>query len=144
MNVVNLIGRVGKTPETSTFESGKKLTKFSLATSEGYGEKRTTTWHNIQIWDEYGEKMAKYFDKGSQLALTGRIENQSYDKDGVKQFYSVVVADRLELLDKKEGDSSYTTPTTNAAPETGVKKSGGAKTNGSPIAPTPQDDDLPF
>ena len=141
MNVVNLIGRAGKKAETQVFDSGKKLTKFTLATSEGYGDKRETTWHNIQIWGDYGEKMANYFDKGSQIAVTGRIENQAYEnKDNVKMVYSVVVVNSIELLDKRsENDVPTSEPTQQYSAPT---KSSGKQTP--PSAPAPQDDDLPF
>ena len=50
MNRVQLIGHVGRNPETSVFENGKKVTKFSLATTESFGkDNKETNWHNISI-----------------------------------------------------------------------------------------------
>ena len=49
MNKVVLIGRLGKDSETTTFDSGKKVTKFSLATSENYGNNKEAVWHNIKV-----------------------------------------------------------------------------------------------
>jgi single stranded DNA-binding protein len=47
LNQIILIGRLGKTPELTYAQSGKEITKFSVATDDGYGENKQTTWHNV-------------------------------------------------------------------------------------------------
>ena len=89
-NRVNLIGRLGAEPEVVTFDSGKTLARFSLATNEGYKNKdgewqENTQWHNITAWGKTGELAAKMLNKGQEVALEGRIVNKSYEtKDGEK------------------------------------------------------------
>jgi single-strand DNA-binding protein len=106
-NKVQLIGNVGAVPEIKTMEAGKKLAKFSLATSETYrnakGEKVTETqWHNIVCWGKLAEIVEKYLTKGKEVALEGKLINRSYnDKDGNRKCICEVQANELLLLGSK-------------------------------------------
>ena len=142
MNKVILIGRVGKAPELKVHESGSKTSKFSLATTEGYGEKKETNWHNIVIWGDYGEKISQYINVGSQIAIEGRLQTSPYEKEGVKAVYTTITVEKLELLDKKSDTSDENTSTAqgNAAPH--VDTVVVPVTDKAPVAT--QADDLPF
>lgn len=103
-NKVTLIGRLGQDPEVKVLDSGKKLAKFSLATSETYksskGEKtESTEWHNIVVWDNLAGIVEQYTKKGSQIALEGKLTSRSYEKEGVKHNYTEIVCNDLVLLD---------------------------------------------
>ncbi|MFA6605101.1 MAG: single-stranded DNA-binding protein [Patescibacteria group bacterium] len=99
MNKVFLIGRLGKDPETKTAQSGKAVTKFTLATDSGWGEKKTTDWHNVVCFDKTAETAAKYLGKGRQCCIEGRISYRTWDKeDGTKGYMTEIICDRLELL----------------------------------------------
>jgi single-strand DNA-binding protein len=106
-NKVQLIGNIGNTPEIKTMEGGKKLAKFSLATSETYrnakGEKVTETqWHNIICWGKLAEIAEKYLAKGKEVALEGKLINRSYnDEDGNKKYVCEIQANELLLLGTK-------------------------------------------
>jgi len=106
-NKVQLIGNVGAVPEIKSMESGKKLAKFSLATSETYrnakGEKVTETqWHSIICWGKLAEIVEKYLTKGKEVALEGKLINRSYnDKDGNKKYVCEIQANELLLLGTK-------------------------------------------
>jgi len=106
-NKVQLIGNIGAQPEVRTMESGKKLARFSLATSESYrnakGEKVTETqWHNIVCWGKLAEIAEKYLTKGKEVALEGKLINRSYnDKDGNKKYVCEIQAHELLILGTK-------------------------------------------
>lgn len=105
-NKVQLIGNVGNTPEILTFESGKKMAKFSIATNETYknnkGEKVTDTqWHNVVAWGKTAELIENYVPKGKEIGLEGRLTSRSYDdKDGVKKYITEVICNEVLLLGK--------------------------------------------
>lgn len=141
MNKVFLIGRVGQPPEIKTFDTGNQAVKFTLATTDGYGEKAKTTWHNVQIWGDYGVKMAQYFSKGSLLGVEGKIDNSSYEKDGVKSYFSQVICEKLELLDSKSG-SSENSPSESQQESKPTKQEKTVKPK--PSKSEDIDDDLPF
>lgn len=106
-NKVQLIGNLGNAPEVKTTESGKKLARFSVATNESYrnaqGEKVTeTTWHNLIAWGKVADIAEKYLNKGSEIAIEGKLINRSYtDKDGNKKYITEVQVNELLMLGSK-------------------------------------------
>ena len=106
-NKVQLIGNLGNAPEVKTTESGKKLARFSVATNENYrnaqGEKITeTTWHNLVAWGKVADIAEKYLNKGSEVAIEGKLINRSYtDKDGNKKYITEVQVNELLMLGSK-------------------------------------------
>ena len=107
-NKVQLIGNLGATPEVKDLDSGKKLAKFSIATNERYknadGESvEATQWHNVVAWDKTAEIAQKYLDKGSEIAIEGKLVSRSYDdKDGNKKYITEVIAHELLLFGSKK------------------------------------------
>lgn len=103
-NKVQLIGRLGQTPEIINLESGRKLAKFSLATNDHYrnakGEKvEDTQWHNIVVWGKLAEIVENYVDKGKEIAIEGKLTTRSYDdSDGNKRYITEVRCNELLLL----------------------------------------------
>jgi single-strand DNA-binding protein len=108
-NKVNLIGRLGADPELVTFETGKILTRFTLATKEDFKDKsgewqNNTQWHNINAWGKTAERVKKALSKGNEIMLEGRLINQSYEtKAGEKRYSTIIeVSDFLLLSQKTE------------------------------------------
>ena len=107
-NKVQLIGNLGNPPEIKTFESGKKMARFSVATSENYrnakGEKvKETHWHNLVAWGKLADIAEKYLTKGKEIAVEGKLVNRSYnDKAGNKKYVSEVQVNELLLLGSKK------------------------------------------
>lgn len=105
-NSVQLIGNLGKDPEMTTLEKGKKITRATIATNESYkssnGEKVTETqWHNLVAWDAKAEFMEKYLKKGNEVIIKGRISNRSYeDKSGVTKYISEIIVSEIVKLTK--------------------------------------------
>ena len=106
-NKVQLIGNLGNNPEIITLESGKKLAKLSIATNETYknaqGEKVTDTqWHNVVAWNKTAEIIEKFVQKGSEVAIEGKLTSRSYeDKDGAKKYITEIVCNELLMLGSK-------------------------------------------
>jgi single-strand DNA-binding protein len=106
-NKVQLIGNLGQNPEIKTLEGGKKMAKFSLATSEVYrnahGEKvKETQWHNIVAWGKVAEIVEKYLTKGSEVAVEGKLTNRTYnDKEGNKKYFTEIQVNELLMLGEK-------------------------------------------
>jgi len=106
INKVILIGNLGKDPEMKFTPSGKATCKFSLATNakwtDANGEKKeAVTWHNIETWGRLAEICNEYLHKGSQVYIEGRIDNRSWDDQGVKKYFSSVVAEKVQFLGSK-------------------------------------------
>ena len=103
-NTVQLIGHLGMTPELKTFEGGKKLTRFSLATNEYYKDKSgqaqsSTAWHTVVAWGNTAELLTKITEKGNEIIVTGKLSYNTFtDKQGVeRKSAEVVVQDFLKI-----------------------------------------------
>jgi single-strand DNA-binding protein len=109
-NKVQLIGNLGMNPEVVTFESGKELAKFSLATNETYrnasGEKVTDTqWHNLVAFGKTATIVKSYLKKGSEIAVEGKLVTRSYeDKNGSKKYVTEIIVQEVLMLDSKENN----------------------------------------
>lgn len=103
-NKVSLIGRLGAQPEVVTFDSGRTLARFSIATNESYkgrdGEwKENTQWHSITAWGNVAERVSKILNKGQEVVVEGRLVNDSYEsKDGEKRFSTKIEINEFLIL----------------------------------------------
>lgn len=95
-NRVQLIGRIGNTPEIKEFNEGKKLIKFNVATNEYYrdaegNKQQSTTWHNIVAWGKLAEIMEKTLTKGDEITLEGKLISRNWeDNEGKKHYITEV------------------------------------------------------
>jgi single-strand DNA-binding protein len=110
-NKVQLIGRLGGKVEIKNLESGKTVGNVTIATNEVYknaqGEKITeTTWHNLVAWGKQAELLDKYTDKGTEIAIEGKLTNRSYtDKEGIKRYITEIVVNEILLMGAPKGQA---------------------------------------
>ena len=115
LNRVQLIGYLGKEPESRFTPNGKKVAHFSLGVTQRWksgGEtKEFTEWVNVEAWGRLGEVAQQYLKKGSLVYLEGRLKTDKYeDKDkGETKYYTKVVALLMQFLDKKPADEPMMT-----------------------------------
>ena len=109
MNKALLVGRITTKPELRTTSSEIPFTRFSVAINRPFtnnGE-RTADFINILVWRKQAENVCNFLDKGSQVAIEGRIQTGSYtDKDGNNRTSFEVVADNVQFLDSKSQRSN--------------------------------------
>lgn len=96
MNQVTLIGRLTKAAEMSYTQSNTAVAKFTLAVDRM--KKGEADFIRVTAFGKTAEIVDRYTDKGRQLAIQGRIQTGSYEKDGQKVFTTDVIADRVELI----------------------------------------------
>jgi single-strand DNA-binding protein len=107
-NKVSLIGRLGAQPEVTTFDTGRTLARFTLATNERFKDKEgnwqdNTQWHMINAWGKIAERVKKALNKGQEVILEGKLVNQSYEtKSGEKRYSTVIEATEFLLLSPKQ------------------------------------------
>jgi len=113
LNRVQLIGRLGKEPESKFTTTGKKVAHFSLAVSNRWKDKsgeskESTEWVNVEAWGRLGEVSQEYLKKGSLIYLEGRLRTDKYEDKGETKYYTKVIALTLQFLDKKPADEPPT------------------------------------
>jgi single-strand DNA-binding protein len=107
INKLILVGHVGRDPEVQATANGKKVAHFSLATNrraqrEGGFEERTE-WHRLTVWDKLAELAEEYIRKGDRLYVEGRIQYDSYERDGVTIPTAEVIVRELVMLGSAAG-----------------------------------------
>ena len=140
MNKVVLMGRLTRDPEVRYTQTNNTLVaSFTLAVNRRFvrqGEERQADFINIVAWSRTGEFCSKYFKKGQQVGIIGRIQTRNWEDDqGQKHYVTEVVAEEAYFADSRrdgaEGanvESTFGTSVASASPEFEVTS----------------DDDLPF
>ena len=107
INKAILIGYVGKDPDIRQ-AANTQVATFTLATTEkgytlanGTDVPDRTEWHNIVAWRGLAELAEKWIKKGSQIYIEGKITTRSWEKDGVTNYRTEIVADNIQLLGNK-------------------------------------------
>ena len=108
INKVILVGNVGMDPEVRSLESGVKVARIRLATSERIFNRQTnestehTEWHTVTLWRGLADVVDKYVHKGSQLYIEGRLRSREWEQDGQKRYATEIVADEMKLLGRRQ------------------------------------------
>ena len=111
VNKVILVGHVGKDPDIRATSSGDTVASFSLATNTGYGENKTTDWHNVSVFGKSADFVRDYIKKGAQVYVEGSIRNRSYvDKSGNKKYVTEIKAFTVQALGQKESSPQQYEP----------------------------------
>nr|AIW54622.1 single-stranded binding protein [Clostridium botulinum]AIW54741.1 single-stranded binding protein [Clostridium botulinum]AIW54810.1 single-stranded binding protein [Clostridium botulinum]AIW54871.1 single-stranded binding protein [Clostridium botulinum] len=110
MNKVVLIGRLTKDPELKfTPGAGTAVTTLTLAVDK-YNSKsgqKEADFVPVVVWGKQAESTANYMSKGSQMAISGRIQTKNYEaKDGTKRYVTEVVATEVQFLSKSNASDS--------------------------------------
>jgi single-strand DNA-binding protein len=107
VNKIILVGNVGRDPEVQSTSNGHKVAHFSIATSRRIprdnGFEERTEWHRLTIWDRLAEVAEEYVRKGDRLYVEGRMQYDSYERDGVTVPTAEVVVRELVMLGSASG-----------------------------------------
>lgn len=100
MNIVQILGRVGRDPETRFTQSGLKVTTFSVAVHIKKGGQEETIWWRVTVWGDRFDKMIQYVKKGSMLVVIGEMNKPNIynDKEGRPQVGMEVTADIIKFV----------------------------------------------
>ncbi len=113
-NQAIIMGNLTRDPELRTTPGGQQVASFAVATNrvwqDGSGErKEAVEYHEIVAWGKLGELTAQYLAKGRKVMVIGRLQTQSWEKDGVKRQRTEIVASDINFLDSR-GDAPSGAP----------------------------------
>ena len=110
LNKVQIIGNLGRDPETRYMPSGDAMTSITVATTENWKDKTTgekkeqTEWHRITFFGKLAEIAGQYLKKGSQVYIEGSLRTRKFtDKDGVEKYATDIKADTMQMLGSRQG-----------------------------------------
>lgn len=100
INVITLTGRATKDTELHKTKGGASVATVSLANNRAND---TADFFDVVFFDQRAEVAAKYVKKGKQIAVSGRLQNRNFEKDGKKQYRTEIAGYQLQLLGGNEG-----------------------------------------
>ena len=102
-NNIEIHGYLGRDPELKEFEKDgetRKLVNFSVGVSRDYGDE--TDWFDVTMFGRRAEVIDKFFSKGSQIIVWGRMQSNVADNDGKKHKYWKLIAEGFDFCDSKD------------------------------------------
>lgn len=129
LNKAMIFGNLTRDPELKSLPSGIQVCSFSIATNRVYKDKdgkrvEQSDFHNVVVFGRQAETSAQYLKKGASAYVEGRIQTRSWEAEGVKQYRTEIVADRVQFGPRtgggttaNEGASGNSAPQQNSAPE---------------------------
>lgn len=140
MNKVFLIGNLTRDPESNTTASGIAICRFAIAVNRNYSNAdgvRETDFFNLTAWRSLAERCGKYLHKGSKVAVTGSLQNRTYEVNGEKRYTTDIILDDVEFLSSRSDSGEFAGSNSEpAAPSADTHK----VTELEPV----EDTDLPF
>lgn len=104
MNKITLVGRLTRAPELKKLQSEKTVTNFSVAVDRRFkrDDGPSADFFNVVAWGRQGEVICQYLDKGSPIAISGRLENRSWmADDGSKRWATDVILEEFTFVGGK-------------------------------------------
>jgi len=98
LNKVVIMGNITKDLELRTTPNGSNVVNFSLAINEKYKDTDKTHFINCIAWNKIAENLVKYCKKGSCVLVEGKLDYQSWEKDGVKKSTTSVNAINVQYV----------------------------------------------
>lgn len=107
MNKIFISGNLAKDPEIRYTQSGKAVMRTSIAVRRPFSkEKDATDFFNIEAWEKTAEFFGRYLSKGSKILIEGRLQNNVYEKDGVKHYAEKIIVENVEFAGSKSEKKS--------------------------------------
>ena len=111
LNQCEFIGRLGKDVELRYTPTGEPVANISLACGWKSKEKEGTEWINVTAFGKLAEISGQYLTKGSQIFVQGKMKTEKYTKDGIDRYSTKIIADKIQMLGKKEATTTRVMPT---------------------------------
>ena len=106
MNRVEIIGHLGRDPESKFTAGGKQVVTFSVAATEKWQGGEHTEWFNVVAWEKLAENCARFIRKGSQVFIEGKLRTREYEgRDGTKRKTTEVIAHNVIFLSNSQGQA---------------------------------------
>lgn len=103
MNKVMLMGRLTRDPEVKYTQTNMNMTLFTIAVNRRTkNDEKSADFFNIVAWNKTGEFVNKYFKKGQQVVIIGRLSTREYvDLNGNKKQVTEVIAEEVYFADRR-------------------------------------------
>ena len=145
-----IIGNLTKSPDLKYIHSGTAIAKCSIAYTDGFGDKKTSHFMDIELWGKTAEAFNKYCDKGSKIMVVGFPKFEQWTaQDGSSRSRHSLRVDEMKMLDSKNSDSTppghqYQTVRESSSPRENQSTYTRKPSMGATVPEIDIDDELPF
>lgn len=110
MNNIVILGRLTADPDVRATQTGKTCTNFTVAVDRKYKQEGQPDADFIRCvaWGKQAEVIGKWFNKGTRIALNGRLQTRSYDKDGQRQYTTEIIVEEFDFCNSKTDTNDCT------------------------------------
>lgn len=105
INSLNYQGRLVRDIELKHTDSQVAFTEFTIAWSEKYKEVETKCFLRCKAWRQTAEFLKQYFAKGQEIAITGHLVTEEWEKDGEKQSRTICMIDKVHFCGSKSANA---------------------------------------
>jgi single-strand DNA-binding protein len=111
LNKAMVFGNLTRDPELKSLPSGIQVCTFGIATNRVYKDREgkraeQTEFHNVVVFGRQAETSAQYLKKGSSAYVEGRLQTRNWEQDGVKQYRTEIVAERVQFGPRAGGGTA--------------------------------------
>ena len=111
LNKLEYQGRLTADIELKQTQSGVSFTEFTVAWSEKYKEVETKCFLRCKAWRQTAEFVSKYFKKGSEILIEGRLVTEQWEKDGQTQSRTICDVEKVHFCGSKSDNGGNSAPT---------------------------------
>jgi single-strand DNA-binding protein len=101
MNSVNLVARLTRDPESRVTSGGTNVCSLSVAVNEKHKDVEHVNFFDVETWGTLADNCALYLQKGRQVAISGRLRQERWEKDGATRSKVKIVAHDVQFLGAK-------------------------------------------
>ena len=147
---ITIIGNLTKSPDLKYIPSGTAIAKCSIAYTDGFGDKKTSHFMDIELWGKTAEAFNKYCDKGSKIMVVGFPKFEQWTaQDGSTRSRHSLRVDEMKMLDSKNSDSTppghqYQTVRESSSPRENQSTYTRKPSMGATVPEIDIDDEIPF
>lgn len=145
-----IIGNLTKSPDLKYIPNGTAIAKCSIAYTDGFGDKKTSHFMDIELWGKTAEAFNKYCDKGSKIMVVGFPKFEQWTaQDGSTRSRHSLRVDEMKMLDSKNSDSTppghqYQTVRESSSPRENQSTYTRKPSMGATVPEIDIDDEIPF
>lgn len=152
LNKVQIIGRLGKDPETRNFSNGDMVANVSVATSERWKDKQSgenreeTEWHRVVFNGKLAEIAQQYLKKGALVYVEGRIKTRKWTDQatGQERYATEIKGDVMRMLGGKDDNQGGGAPQQRQQAPQQQRQAAPAQQQRAQGGFEQMDDDIPF
>ena len=121
INRVVLVGNLTRDPELRSTSSGMSVCKMGIAVNDrrkqGDDWVEKVNFFDVTVWGAQAENCSRYLSKGRPVAIDGRLDYQTWEKDGQKRSNIEIIAQTVQFLgSRQDAGSSAPAPVATGAP----------------------------